>query len=304
MSRFLLAAAVVIGLGTPLSAQLMPHGSGRQPPVQPKQVDVRGTFEGVVRGGILLLDDKNQRWQVAFAPGATVHVTGTASADFLHSGLVVEFQAEIDNHGVAQAKVGELTVTASGKEKPLGLFPPGGAGNDAGDFGGQGGALGGNAGAAGKHGKSGRRQSPRRRHVPYRRRTDGPQRQISARAGHTTVQFELADEPKIGIDMADFNLVRKGDKVSIKGMAPPNRPGVAVARDVKIELAEPLTGPKKKTARPEAKPRLPKPDEGLPEPAGTSRRGILPRRSVVPGRWVAWVSEAYRGQSGRGDHHG
>ena len=37
---------------------------------------------------------------------------------------------------------------------------------------------------------------------------------------------------------------------------------------MKIELAEPLTGPKKKAAKPEAKqPRNPKPDEGLPEPA-------------------------------------
>ncbi len=48
----------------------------------------------------------------------------------------------------------------------------------------------------------------------------------------------------------------------------PNRPGLAQANDVKIELAEPLTGPKKKAARPEAKPRQPKPDEGLPQPAG------------------------------------
>ena len=37
--------------GAPLRAQMMPRGSGRQPAVQPKQVDVQGTFEGVVEGG-------------------------------------------------------------------------------------------------------------------------------------------------------------------------------------------------------------------------------------------------------------
>ncbi len=150
-----LALGLAAGFASPLSAQII-RGPGRQPLVQPKQVDVKGTFEGVVKGGILLLDDKNQRWQVAVPSGATVHVTGTASADFLRSGLrglVVEFQAEIDNHGVAQAKVGELTVTMPGKEKTPGLFPPGGAGSGGGDFGGQGGDLGGNAGAAGKHPK-------------------------------------------------------------------------------------------------------------------------------------------------------
>src|SRR5208282_21318 len=81
-----LAAGLAVGFASPLSAQMIPRGPGRQPLVQPKPV----------------------------------HVPGTASADFLRSGLrglVVEFQAEIDNHGVAQAKVGELTVTMPGKEK-------------------------------------------------------------------------------------------------------------------------------------------------------------------------------------------
>jgi hypothetical protein len=242
--------------------------------VQPKPVDVQGTLEGAVKGAVVLLDDKNQRWQVAFAPGATIHVTGTASADFLHSGLVVEFQTEIDGHGVAQAKVEELKVTSSGKDKTLGLFPAGKAGDDAGDFGGQGGELGGNAGAGnGKHAK----HAPAAGKAPagtYRivgTLTVGRTGKLSAHAGRTTVQFTLADEPKISIDMADFSLVRRGDKVSIKGMAPPNRPGaalVALASDVKVELAEPLTGPKKKAAKPDAKARHPKPDEGLPEPAG------------------------------------
>ncbi len=232
---------------------------------------MQGTLEGAVKGAVVLLDDKNQRWQVAFAPGATIHVTGTATPEFLHSGLVVEFQAEIDNHGVAQAKVEELKVTSSGKDKTLGLFPAGKAGDEAGDFGGQGSELGGNAGAAAKHPKhaAGRRQSPRRQ-LPHRRHPDGrPHRQtLGPRRPHQR-------PVQIGRRAEDFHRHGRLQPCPQRGQGldqgdgaaePAGRALVALASEVKVELAEPLTGPKKK--KPEAKPRHPKPDEGLPEPAG------------------------------------
>ena len=82
------------------------------------------------------------------------------------------------------------------------------------------------------------------------------------------MKFELTEEPKIGVDVADFSVVAKGDKVSIEGVMMPNRPGLARANKVTIELAEPLTGGKKKHATkpaPKRPPSHPKRGEGLPE---------------------------------------
>ncbi len=190
----------------------------------------------------------------------------------------MEFQAEIDNHGVAQGKVAELTVTTPGKEK-VGALPGRRRGDGQGDSGGQGGELGGNAGAAdGKHAKHAAAAGGKGPAAGTYRILGGlivgRGGKLSVRAGRTTVQFELADEPKISVDLTDLNLVRNGDKVSVKGMTPPNRPGpVALASEVKIELAEPLTGPKKKAAKPEAKP---PPSQAGRGPARTGRQ-VEPR---------------------------
>ena len=86
------------------------------------------------------------------------------------------------------------------------------------------------------------------------------------------MQFELTDEPSIGVDTIDYTLASKGDKVTIKGKMMAGRAGLAQADEVKIELAEPLTGMKKKNltlVKPEPKhpAKSPKKDEGLPAPA-------------------------------------
>ena len=195
--RFLLAAALAIGLAAPLAAQIMPRGSGRQPAVQPRQVDVQGTFEGAVKGAILLLDDKNQRWQVALAPGATVHVTGTATADFLRSGPGTgggvpggdrqprrgsRESRRADGHDVRQGETAGALPARRRRQRRRRFRRPGRR--------------------VGRQCRGrrqtrqtrpgGRRQRPRRGHVPHRRRTDGrPHRQTLGprRPHHRPVQI-------------------------------------------------------------------------------------------------------------------
>ena len=71
------------------------------------------------------------------AQAAKVEVTGSATADYLQTGQIVELKAEIDDHGAIKEKVGELTIVSLSSEKH-GLFPPeseGKAGEEKGAFG-------------------------------------------------------------------------------------------------------------------------------------------------------------------------
>ena len=73
----------------------------------------------------MVLDTNTQTpWRIAVVPATKVRVTGTATADALRSGLIVEFTAETDGHEAIPQKVGELTITSLTPQKQIGLFPP------------------------------------------------------------------------------------------------------------------------------------------------------------------------------------
>ena len=55
---------------------------------------------------------------------AKVQVTGSATADCLQTGLIVELKADIDDHGAMKEKVGELTIISLSAEKQQGCFRP------------------------------------------------------------------------------------------------------------------------------------------------------------------------------------
>lgn len=220
-----------------------------------------------MRGVIAVVDDNNQQWRVAVPVGAKISVTGTATADFLRSGLFVEFQAELNDRGEIQGKIGELTIVTPSKERPIGLFPAGTA---------AGGGQDGFGAGMGKGEKAPGARTGKKRGVAagaYRivgRLTVGRGGKLSVQTGRGTARFELTEEPKINVDLADYTVAAKGDKVSIKGVMMQNRPGLARANKVEIELAEPLTGAKKKRPPkpgPKPPPRHPERDEGPPKDA-------------------------------------
>ena len=285
--RILLAALLVIGLSTPLQAQqnFRANQRGWQQPAMAQQqaTDVDGVVEGVMPGRIMILDKGNHAWQVAVPAAAKVQVTGGATADYLQKGLIVEFKAEIDDKRAIKGQVEELKVVTLSAGEKTGLFPPESKAEDQGGFGtGTDAATGKNPPSAPQRPAKARAKSGAVAAGSYR--IVG--RLVVLHGGKYSVvtprgkfPFELSDKVAIGVDFADFSAASKGDKITAKVYKIPPRTASpqsqlltsAVAAEVKIELAEPLVGAKKKgtTAKSEAKhpAKHPKKDDGLPEPA-------------------------------------
>jgi hypothetical protein len=280
-SRLFLATGLVIGLSVSLQAQYNPRHQmqpGRQPAVAAQPAQIQGTIEGIARGGLMVLDSNNQPYRVAVPRNAKVQVIGTATADFLQPGLIVEFKAEVDDAGALKEKVAEMTIVSLSAEKHAGLFPADSEGKAGEDKGG--------LGAPAERGSKPAKKKPTKhsgkgatRAIPA-----GSYRivgRLTVESGKLAVQtpdgkapLELTEEPKISVDCADCTVANQGDKITVKGIAMPARPGMmrmVQASEVKIELAEPLAGVQKKgpAAKSEAKhgAKRPKKEEGLPEPA-------------------------------------
>lgn len=285
-SRVLLAVLLVLGLSTPLSAQNTRRSQQARQPVMAAQqlpTDVDGSIEGVMAGRIVILDKGSHTWQVAVPAAAKVQVTGGATAEYLKKGMIVEFKAEIDDKKAIKDKVDELKVVTLSPGEKTGLFPPESKADDQSGFGG-----GGDATATGK-------KPAKHTATSGKTKTGGVAagsyrivgRLIVLHGGKFSVvtprgkfPFKLGDKVAIGVDFADITVASKGDKITAKVLKMPPRSNSpqaqlvtsAVATEVKIELAEPLVGAKKKgtTAKSEAKHPAKQPkkgDEGLPEPA-------------------------------------
>lgn len=256
-SRKVLTVALLCCVPALVYAQNQPQPGRRQPGRQQnaQPVTIEGTIVNAARGMIAVADAEDRQWRVAVPADAEISVTGTATADFLRSGLFVELQAELNDRGEIQGAIGELTIVTPSDDRPIGLSPVGATAGENG-FGGEGEKKpGGKAGnkrgvAAGTYRIVGRLNVAR----------GG---KLSVQAGRGMAKFELAEEPKINVDVADFSIVAQGDKISIEGMMMPNQPGLARAGKVRIELAGPLTGGKKKhpaKSTPKRPPRPPKHD--------------------------------------------
>ncbi len=283
LSRILLAAALVIGLSAALQAQVNRRAQqGRQLMVPQAPADIQGTIQSVMRGGVMLTETTTSRpWQVAIPATAKIQVTGGATADYLQKGMVVEFKAEIDDKHSIKDKVEELKVITLPPGTKPGLFPPD---TKIGDE--QGGFAAAGTDAAGAGGKPAKRTAATAGKGTARaggivagtyrivgRLIVRPGGQFSVVTPRGKLAFELSEKPAIGVDMADYTMAGQGDKVSVKGVKVPNRQGLMQmqALEVKIELAEPLVGGKKKGAAAKSETKHPakhvKKDDGLPEPA-------------------------------------
>lgn len=261
-SRFVISVGLLLSFSALLEAQNVRRQPAIKQPTEP--VRISGTIEGVMRGVIGVVDDRSQQWRVAVPINATISVTGTATTDFLRSGLFVEFHATLNDRGEIQGKVDSLTIVTPSKKKPIGLFPSGTAGGDQDGFG---------DGMKWREKAPGDRTGNKRGAVAgaYRivgRLIVGRGRRLSVQTGRGTARFELIEKPRIDVSLTDYTIASKGDKVTIRGMMMQNMPGLARATKVEIELAEPLTGGKKKRPprpAPKHSPRHPKRNKGLPK---------------------------------------
>jgi len=231
-------------------------------------MEISGAIQGVVKGTIVVAGN-GQTWRVAILPATKVQVTGTATADSLRSGLIVEFTADLDGRGAIQGKVDTLTVTSLTKEKQMGLSP-----SDAG--GGFGGKVIDDSPKPAKRtthaaGKAGPRTQTAGSYRVIGRLMIGRGGALSVQPARAALPFALAEQPKVNVDMADLSLARPGHEISVKGFVSPRQPGMIQAAEVKVKLPEPQVAEKKEPAvKPEAKKpaKRSKKDqaEGLPEP--------------------------------------
>ena len=275
MSRhFLVAVGFVLCLPALLQAQFNPYRQPGRQQAAMQPMELSGTIQGVVKGTIVVTGN-GQTWRVAIVPptkmqaGTKVQVTGTATADSLRSGLIVEFTAEIDSRGAIKEKVDTLTITSLSKDKQMGLFPA-----DAGS------GLGGNViddspKPAKRTGHAAGKAAPHAQTAgSYRvvgQLVVGRGGTLSVKPGRSVLPFELAEQPKVNVEMADLSLARPGHEISVKGFVSPRQPGMIQAAEVTVKLPEPQAAEKKEPA---AKSEAEKPAKrskkddggGLPEP--------------------------------------
>jgi hypothetical protein len=191
-------------------------------------LEVSGTIEAMAMGRLQILTDTHEALMVILSPKTKVQVTGEAGVEFLRPGLFVQLKADVDKRGVAADKVDELTVLTPTQQKNPGVFTkPGGEGLTPDGF------------PAGKAGSSGS-STVRGKIMSFKKN------KLQIQVDKGTVLCELNDNPKILLDLADYSLARKGDKIKVQGLKTAAAPGPIQAMQVKIELASPLGEKKKK----------------------------------------------------------
>jgi hypothetical protein len=232
---------------------------GLQQGMQGVPFDATGTLEAIGSGRIKIIDSAGNERILIVNQQTTVKTTGEATAEFLKPGLCVEFTAEVDAKGKVSTKVDELSIVTVTKEKPAGVFSESGEAIKP---------------ASNSKAKKGEAPASATGKVVGHIKSVKLGK-IQVQAGSRTVLFELGDNPKITVELADGSLAAKGDKVEVKGLQSPTTPNQGQAQSVTITLAEPLGEKKKSDASkldPKNPPKALKPKKsdkagGLPVPA-------------------------------------
>jgi hypothetical protein len=261
-ARILLTVALLLALSSAAYAQRR----GREPPPKPEEFNGEGTIEGISPSLIQMKTKANETVYVGVLPITMVRLTGTATADFLRTGLCVEFTGEVSKTLVVKDKITQLTVFPPSPDMPLGLYPegaaPGGKGND---FGGDGfgeapakgkkGARRGNAEGADAFGASGDAPAGRKGkgagssvQLPgvctVRGKITGVHGTSLTVSAGKPVKAELDENVEIAVTTSDHTLASKGDSISVVGQAA--QKGKVLAKSVRIEASQKLGGVAKK----------------------------------------------------------
>jgi hypothetical protein len=271
--RTLLAVGFVVALPAMLVAQ---YGNRSRNPWQPNAMQQPAQFGGrifgVDRKGLVVVTPDMSKITVALMPVTKISVTGSTTAAALRSTNLrplVEFNAEIDEHGAIKGAIDELTVVS---EKEMGLFPPD-------DTKGQGPGDGFGVGAdkKNKDGEKGESTKPigaKRTKRPARTSGKGaahPQAgsyrivgrlvvgrggALSVQPGRTMLPFELSDDARVAIDMTDLSLASRGNDVMVRGYPVQNRMGLVQAAEIRVKLPE-VDGARRGRPEPKEKPAEP-----------------------------------------------
>lgn len=225
----------LVGLGVAANLEAAVPKTQPIPGVQRGQeIEIEGTIGMVGPGMIQLRTLTGELWLFRIPPTAKVEVKGTAEKSFLRPGMFVRFRATVDPKGHATSKVPQLTIRNPSIHEPPAMIPEAG------------GLI--SPEPAGPRKKKEKETVP----LPYQvfgRISSVKDGQYLVLTPQGAVTFELEETAKIDVDMTNLICVRRGDRVAIKGVV--LAPGRGEAKEVRIELSSPLTGPE--TAHPKKK---------------------------------------------------
>jgi hypothetical protein len=242
--RFLTATYVLYCIVYSAGAQVTDNSYGANPSSNPNlqrrqllqqrqqpavtAINLSGTIEAVATGRIQFRTDSNEKWMAVLNPQTKIQVTGEAGADFLRPGMYVRFTADVDKRGAAAERVEELTVFTPEQKNAGGNFSrPAREG-------------------AKPEGLDAGRPSAIGPNTVQGKITSFKKNKLQIKLDKGTALYELSDNPKIRLDLADYSWARRGDKIQVQGMKTTGVNGLVQAAQVNIQLAEQLGEKKKK----------------------------------------------------------
>ena len=224
MTKFRGIAAFVFGCGM---ISLFAHAALAQKATPlPKDFDVKGEYVGM-RGGYMQCILNGNPTLVRFDQKSKVKVTGTATADFLDKGMFVQFKGTFDRHGKGMEPIKEFVIFTPGPNNPTGAFADGGVG----------------ANAFEEQQNATKKKGPPPATSMYEiagRITAAHNNLLSIDCGNMKVRAEVAPDAKVKLEAADPSWASPGDIVKVNGSVDQPPRGVALAKDVSINLANQL----------------------------------------------------------------
>jgi len=228
LSHAKLALCAVLGLWIVTGALVVDAQVIKKPP----PMQAVGTIQAMRPGVIQVKAAAGDLWLVKIPKTAEVYVKGTAEVDFLQPGMFIEFVAQLDRKGRAQGKIKKLTICTPSQERFPGIFP--------------------SQEGVGLLPEAGNAPKDPNAAAPYDVRaqiTAIKHEKLTVNSGNAVINIELEEEPTVDVDIADYRFAKQGDKIECIGTMENERMKMGQAREVHIELSEPLAAPQKKKPR-------------------------------------------------------
>ncbi|MGW8256848.1 MAG: hypothetical protein ACWGMZ_05125 [Thermoguttaceae bacterium] len=225
-AKLLIACLVLASCTVTADAQVprMPYGHRSKKNAHSQQYlekfAVAGTIEGLQPGKILMRDNANANFLIFLNPQTALVTTGNVQESFLRADLFVRFEAEIDRHRNVTRPIDRLALISPSRENVPGIYP----------------AAKEREGAhLGKIFQAGHC-------IIVGKITSMQNKKLQVNTGHGTVNCELSESPKIVLQVNDYSMARKGDKIQVEGERKRTMPRQIKAARVRIELAQTLSG--------------------------------------------------------------
>ena len=225
-------------------------GAARKPAVkapQPERFSAKGTVEGVIRGKIKLKSTTDQIWIVNVGKGTEVAVKGEAAPETLSPRMWIRATMALDRRGRSKEPLTALTVISRREDTVVGVFPVQTA-------------VGFDAPAPDPQAAKDPNATTDYDVVGVLSGMKKGKYTVKTQAGNqmVTIEFELAEDAKIDVNVDDYSLAKLGDEISVSGtvvkQAPgPVKPGeitgLGNATSVEIQLQEKIAPAKGKAKR-------------------------------------------------------